>query len=155
MRDRTDYSKLNCGGLRCFLHLMTISMQKKLRSPESFNRYWWLKNPAIWLDERHNRSYPNKRWSSILSFFLPFLRHQTPTKLLNMQSNVRSNYASTLDCIYFYVSHNIYIYIYIYIYTGTAAVVQCTAAVLTGTALLLLTLILHSSETEYCYTLLQ
>ena len=29
-------------------------------SSDSFSRYWWSWNPAIWLDERHNWPHPTK-----------------------------------------------------------------------------------------------
>ena len=34
--------------------------KKTKRSINSFQTYWWWKNPAIWLDERHNWPHQNK-----------------------------------------------------------------------------------------------
>ena len=69
----------NSGSFKCYLPLMIFSMQKikdinwffpvlllikeckkSNESIDSFQRYWSSKNPAIWLDERHNWSHPTK-----------------------------------------------------------------------------------------------
>ena len=42
------------GSLRCHLPLITKSMQKTKILLDSFQRYWWSKNPAIRLDKRHD-----------------------------------------------------------------------------------------------------
>ena len=33
---------------------------------DSFNRYWWSKDPTILLDKRHNWPHSTKRWSHML-----------------------------------------------------------------------------------------
>ena len=38
---------------------------------DSFQRYWWSKNPAIWLEGRYNGSHPTK--SSTLICYLSFI----------------------------------------------------------------------------------
>ena len=59
MRDTTCHTQPKSSSLRCYLPLMTISMQK-LGSLDSFHRYWRSKNPAIWLDKRQNWPHPTK-----------------------------------------------------------------------------------------------
>ena len=46
--------------LRCCIPLMTNSMQKTSISLDSFQRYWWSRNPTVWLDKRHNWPHPPK-----------------------------------------------------------------------------------------------
>ena len=57
--------------LRCCLLLMTNSMRKTRISRDSFQRYWWSKNPTIWLDKRHN--WPHAPKISRPGCYLPLL----------------------------------------------------------------------------------
>ena len=45
--------------LTCYLPLMTNSMQKMILI-DFLHRYWWWKNPAIWLEERYTWLHPTK-----------------------------------------------------------------------------------------------
>ena len=47
-----------------------LSLCKKIRSLDFFNRYWWSKGP-VWLDEGQNWPYPTKRGS--LTCYLPLM----------------------------------------------------------------------------------
>lgn len=61
----SNHSKFVCLFLQifciwCLFPLLTIFEQKKLRSKLILSRYWWPKNPAIWLAAKHTWLHPMK-----------------------------------------------------------------------------------------------
>ena len=55
-----------------------LTLTKKRLSLDSFRTYWWSKNLAIWLEERHNLPHPTK--SSSVRCYLPLM-------FISMQKN--------------------------------------------------------------------
>ena len=64
-----------------YLHLMTNIMQKIKILFDSFQRYWWLNNPAIWLGKRHIWPQPSSHSSSLRCYF--------SLMIISMQKNLR------------------------------------------------------------------
>ena len=60
------YPTKSCS-LTCYLSLMIVSMQKSKILVDSFEKYWWSKNPAIWLAKKY--SSPHQIKSNSLSTF--------------------------------------------------------------------------------------
>ena len=71
---KISWKGLEKGSLRCYLndylYLYWLTLLIISISVDSFQRYWWCwwsKNPAIWLDEKHNCLHPTKSGSLICS----------------------------------------------------------------------------------------
>ena len=55
-----DHMQPKVVGLRCYFSLMIVSMQKSKILIDSFPDHWWSKNPAVWLNKRHNWPHQTK-----------------------------------------------------------------------------------------------
>ena len=67
-RGTTDQKQTKSGTPRCYLPLMTNSVQKAKILIDFFQRYWWQKNPVIWLVETTLSHNWRNRFSQIYNF---------------------------------------------------------------------------------------
>ena len=95
--------------IRCHLSSMTITMQKSKRLHDSFWRYWWPKDIAIWLAERtldHDRKirfFPDKRFfkDNKVHCYVPFPGLNRNINGLNFWQNQKSPFLENFRRFFF------------------------------------------------------
>ena len=81
-----------------------IDIDQTKVSIDSFQRYWWSKNPVIWLDGRHN--WPHTTKSSSLTYYFPLLTVCMQKKLRDRSILFRDNWWSKNPAIWLDEKHN-------------------------------------------------